>query len=828
MVLSLKPEAIDDILVFPDHADISQYYYLSVRPRLTWVKGEPQLRLAKYKGQATSGGLLTLGVNLGVTVAVLESVKDELQRRLGVRSRPALSPVPLVAGSVKLLLLNNTYDQHQPALYGDNQAVLSVGLTPEETTLIEQAMQTADFLPIGIVYDLDYIALRPAYSFRIQAQWDKVQRRLEEKLGIGLIFLKVEIDNVIETLVDERVIRVEIDTFVPKEEIGTDVLGDRARLLNDLQDLVISTFFEPKLSKIKPASGSPPLLGFSYRSVDTTQLDRRFLNIAFNEQTTVRRSLYPQANLGGLLKEAQDGGFNQADLVQLIDLDLPFFRKRRVQVISRANFEQDDILAINVSLRYGDDTRTLTLKSSTDRKDAEPWNLILAPAGTVQREVYIQYRVIFKTLDDTARPFELASDETVTLLDYVEISPRELYSILPIPITALRTFPWNRYKSVAIKTLYQDALNDIRLSPRFFLKANLVTQVWNMFVRDRTQQSFQYQLTYNATGSSPDIYQPWQIGSSQIIVRDPFPHKRMLTIVSLLSWTSLSEVYVDLSYQDTGSDISEQAHFFFDETDVEDKVFSVDLRDPKQQLITYSVFFAFKDNSVVQKIHQSVTLDKRLFLKEEMVGQQVVLLSVELIDFASAEIAAVVIEMQYAASIGRFKLASAEEEAFFKFSHTADLRPVYRYRTTYQFQNGFEGIVAWEDADAQVLKVSPRSLDSFILPPQPIEPRVLQVVVSTQDLDWQQVKSARVMLFYEDEDFEEKRKFFLRADDEPFQIWQVELKNDALKDYQWKVAFSMKDKSLGTRGKTYYPGPKAMDWEETDQSHILLKDYVST
>lgn len=140
--------------------------------------------------------------------------------------------------------------------------------------------------------------------------------------------------------------------------------------------LIASTFFEPTLKPVtikeKSGGGFSILPGFSYRRIDITTIDKRLLNLTVNEETTVRRSIYPQGNLQGFLQLIQQGKLDRDHIITTIDLDDPFFRNRQVQVISRGNFEEDAISQISVTLQYGDELKTILLQSSTDRKEVEP------------------------------------------------------------------------------------------------------------------------------------------------------------------------------------------------------------------------------------------------------------------------------------------------------------------------------------------------------------------------------------------------------------------------------------------------------------------------
>ena len=248
-MLEFKPQLINGVSIFPDDANPLLYYYQPEIPQLG------KFQLIKYRGETTRGGLLNLEVNLRLT----EEHLNLLQRRLGDEVK--LTPVSVIAGSATLLLFDREFPPRQPALFADQQVVFTVELDVRETVLLEQALLSGNVTPLGIVYSLDYLALRPAYSFRIQANWEQVQQRLEERFNANAIFFQVDVENIVEELMTERSIVIELDTFT------TDGIEDRDRFFKEVQTMVLNPFFTPRLKPIEASEskGFSFLPGFSYQ-----------------------------------------------------------------------------------------------------------------------------------------------------------------------------------------------------------------------------------------------------------------------------------------------------------------------------------------------------------------------------------------------------------------------------------------------------------------------------------------------------------------------------------------------------------------------------------
>src|SRR5262249_11258482 len=129
-----------------------------------------------------------------------------------------------------------------PSLFGDNQAAFSVVLDQPGITILDKAMQ-GEMSPIGIVYSLDYLGLRPAFNVHLNIDWDRVQKALDEQFGVDTLFTSVQIDNAVDKLIERRAIELDVDTFVPEGEDTSTIISDRDRAVNEVRDMITNAFF---------------------------------------------------------------------------------------------------------------------------------------------------------------------------------------------------------------------------------------------------------------------------------------------------------------------------------------------------------------------------------------------------------------------------------------------------------------------------------------------------------------------------------------------------------------------------------------------------------
>lgn len=617
----LNSREIKGVSLFGDDANPRKYYYIQQQPRLTSdEKGKPKLGLIQYRDdkQEIAGGYFTLEVNLGVKEEILGEIAKQLET-----DRHSLEPVPLVDGTVTLTILNNSYSA-KPSLFGDNQAVFSVELGRDEVTLLKQALFQSAFAPIGVAYCLDYFATRPAYFFRIRAELDRVQKHIEEHYDINLIFFSINIDNIVDSLVESSVLEIEEENAVPLDEQTAAATQSRDRVVQEIKQMVLATFFKPKFGPIQETGGggfSFPM-GFSYYKLDITQIDRRSFNLAINEQAAVRRSIYPQGYLQGLLSGIQQGNFKPDDFITSIDLDDSFFQKRQVAVICRANFERDGINQIQVTLTYGESSdreRVVFLRSSTHRETAiwsasTKWDSTLNKK-VMQRDVKVSYKVIFNISNYSGHPQQVESRETVTDRDNLEIFPYDdLYLNEQIPIFTPQSFPWDRYRSVKVEVRYLDEDNLIRQEQAFNLRQNNSALTWTMFVRDFKRRQFLYKLTYYAYKAGDSWETPEWPCQEQIIVRDPFQLKRKVTVVLLtVNWSEIRTVYLELSYKDPENSLPTQSVCLeFSPLKSRSQTFEANQRLPDCKRVDYRVIVCF--NQGAKEILKSATVGNRILL----------------------------------------------------------------------------------------------------------------------------------------------------------------------------------------------------------------------
>ena len=218
---------------------------------------------------------------------------------------------------------------------------------------------------MGIVYRLEVLGLRPALRARFIAHWDQVYDFLESRHGGGAVVVAIDLGPTIEEMVQDELIEVEIDQFLPDDE--------RVRVYTEVfqhvQEEVIRKFFEPTLGTQPLPEGGNDLTGIvgkvlgalsfksSFRTADRHELKRMEYDLSVSVVET--RTLTPQGTLSRLLR-SEDGASLEVDslvseLVPSASLQMDF------DLGSAVDLEAAGIDRIELVLGYGDRSESVTL-----------------------------------------------------------------------------------------------------------------------------------------------------------------------------------------------------------------------------------------------------------------------------------------------------------------------------------------------------------------------------------------------------------------------------------------------------------------------------------
>lgn len=734
---------LSGVTLMPDHRDPHQFYYLPARPRLVTQRSQggvmvPLVQLVRYSGDAGSGGFLNLDVHLDVPSATLAEVRRELRRLEGLARDPRLAPVPVVDGNVTLMILGRSSDDAvggedrfvvrishpaKPSLFGEHRATFSIELDDAGTAVLQAALR-GERSPVAVVYELEFLALRPAFAVRVHADWERVQAHLERRFRAGFLFASGEITEAVAELVDERAIQIEADAFVDED----DVVTRRDDALRELRDIVLDGFFEPAAAPAEDddrqdgglgrlvRSVVDPLGGLHFvrrRSIDLREVERRNASATMRERTAVRRRIYPQGHVAGLAATLGHEAVDLGRFVVAVDLDHAFFQRRELHVRSNADFEGDGIEAIEVRLEYGAEPRDVVLDADATEGEVD-WRSRFDERGAMEREVTAEYVVRFREAEGQRRPATLSSLRWSTQDRHLVVTPRELYGIAPVLVTVAPGFPWERYQAVEVECRsvtagtpeeepFQAELQ------RFVLDADRSEVLWRRFHRGSSPPGFEFRALLRAKGR-PDRAIPWSAGEGDgIRIDDPYSERVVLTVAPTSAlWSEVATAFVDLDYADVEHEVREQASLTFTADDAAPRDFVVHVPSGAERTVSYRVTLLRHDGSV-REVPRSTTVERRLFLRPDMQGRRTVRFHLADGDPAAAGLRRVEVEVRHGDDGERieqaFTLDARGSEAAFTYAFVEAGEDAYEYRLTYHLANGMTHASPWRSERVEALTV---------------------------------------------------------------------------------------------------------------------------
>jgi hypothetical protein len=267
------------ITTYRDSDDPSRYYYVHSTPRISRDAGGPMFDLFAFRkggvaGTATAGGFLTMTVDCALGPRY-DAVKGKLAAR--AEQEISLTSVPYRSGTVKLIALDDgapatgsvpgvaagprfveqVLGAGVPSLDASNRAIFSLTLSEDGVAFFLGILQgTANARPLGVVYNLEYVGLLPAYGVEISIDTKSSFDFVESRFSVGTLFFKADIDSITEKLKSEN--HITIKEKAQLLELSTpEAIAGRTKSLNDLVTTLASgALFQPTL-----VPGQPKIAG---------------------------------------------------------------------------------------------------------------------------------------------------------------------------------------------------------------------------------------------------------------------------------------------------------------------------------------------------------------------------------------------------------------------------------------------------------------------------------------------------------------------------------------------------------------------------------------
>jgi len=269
-----KTITIDGITVFADHADPNQFWYL---PGPVQIARRPKDNRAAFSfikygdiqdDKVIGKGFLMVELNLRLDKTTERRIMSKLSSI--APDRPKLAAVSFDEGTVECIALDlqggggtaqvsdkgtfnaveNILGATVPSLHGDNAAAFSITLSKEGAVILQSVFEGGGS-PIGAIYNLTYTGLRPALEVVITANFKRIYDHFSANLEGQVYMVRAGIEAGFEELVDRGIIQIKVINFSTAENR----MQQENWALNFFKDKLLQDWFKPTLTPGELAGG---------------------------------------------------------------------------------------------------------------------------------------------------------------------------------------------------------------------------------------------------------------------------------------------------------------------------------------------------------------------------------------------------------------------------------------------------------------------------------------------------------------------------------------------------------------------------------------------
>jgi hypothetical protein len=567
-------------IVFRDHQDADQFYFLPGNPKLAMEDGKLDFTLYKYRfditdnpasdpTRAKGAGLALFSVE--IPVANFQALQDEVASQSGRNAR--LTPVVFTAASVHALIAHSDGDnlisdlvetQPAPIVY-PHHAAFALALTAEGATFMEAAVKGGTS-PVGVVYEMRFLALSPSVNARVRMKYDRVYDDLSASLSFTYYYVSAKLDLDIESLVERDIIHIEIVSFTDAD----DEERQRQIVMNLVSVRIKQDFFHsglpPQQDDSAPTGPLAQLLGGSTSNSKVSSASALFvLKARYDLQTELKEFNLVYDGRAAIELTHASSGFLSTIVkngpppnIQALDLHDPFFATLDVQLHSTIDFTSlVELKAAAVNLSFGDHRASYVFSPSAPG----PFRFAaaLAQPGEDQYQYDIDYDFDTGASSGAARlsvgPFQSRSRALVidpmTNFRYRRISfllgPLDLAQTPQIHVR-VRASPGEGKPDLASEDIVLNA-NNRQQSWRLHLP--LTAPEFTVFAR------MDWEDSHGVAHAGDES----EATGQTVVALGPYRDLLSIQILPAADWSAVSQVVVEIRYQDDDNLLDRQFIF---------------------------------------------------------------------------------------------------------------------------------------------------------------------------------------------------------------------------------------------------------------------------
>jgi hypothetical protein len=390
-VLTIEaPLSAHGVTIFRDHQDPDQFYFLPGLPALT------SFTLYKYRvAVASDGSDATKAPGAGMALFEVEipqpklaPLVDEIKQTTG-RENPRLTQVLFSSADVHAVLprqgdndqlFPDLAETHAAPLTTPHHTAFGLALTAAGATFMQRAAtappppdddgtgtpapapETA--IPVGVVYELRFLALTPALHARVTMNYEQIYSKFSASVSLQYYYVKAALDLDLAWLVEHDYVKIDITQFTDDD----DAKRQRDLVMQLVTARIQNDFFKSGLpAEQDSAQPSGPLasllgglVGGSGKNINSSSAmfvlkakyemtnQQKDFTLVYDSRTAVELTHTASAHLSTLAQ-------GKSPKILEIDTSDPFFAKLNVKVLSVLDFDSlADVLDGTVNVTFHD------------------------------------------------------------------------------------------------------------------------------------------------------------------------------------------------------------------------------------------------------------------------------------------------------------------------------------------------------------------------------------------------------------------------------------------------------------------------------------------
>jgi len=529
LLLRARTATINNITFFADDSDDKQFWYLPGDIHIAEKDGKPIFSLIKYTGDGSGqqGGYINFEVNTAIDEAQLESAFNEYLRKLKVDPKTARkAQVPYDKGTVNFFVLDvgsangELISAQCPSLFGNNSAIFSAKLTPEQAVILEAAFNQAQ-APAAVAYNLSFTGITPALKIEVEARFESLYKEFDLKFGAN-IPIPVEtpasfwlgFDSVIKKLQQDQKLIIKVTESMPSEEEAK----EKEWALQFVKEEILKSFFTASLkpnddSNTQAKSASDSILDslissgkdgeeggkgglFPSASLEIKLVrieETKSLNFNYTSSKALSQSAVPQNFIGSDILRAK----KEPPYFIEVNVNDPFFQRIDFTVLGPDGFAEYGIKAAAFKIEYNSQVYTADPFVADDGK----WSKVISRSRDGNELFRIQSEFVFRSA--AVSGWEGSSSyqpQTASASTLLNLDPGSVLTFNEIAIFLDRKFSWENYNQVIVELNYLDDKQSRKTKKYLFTEDKSDEQTFKYRCLTEKPWKVGYKITYFLVG----------------------------------------------------------------------------------------------------------------------------------------------------------------------------------------------------------------------------------------------------------------------------------------------------------------------------------------